>query len=214
MLRLVFGLFLIAGCLSAAAQDIALPAPMVAGGMSFGDALSMRHSVRSFDAGREISSQTLANLLWAAVGINRPDKGMRTNPTARNCQEIDVYVFTDQGVYKYDAMANRLIKRTAGDYRKLVAGTSGFSQSFVLDAPVSVVFVADLNKFNEPSAPSSAMMGAVDAGIACQNVNLFCTAYGLATVPRATMDKEGIAGLLGLTALQVPLMNNPIGYEK
>ena len=213
-LRSVIALLFVVGAFSISAQDIVLPTPVVSGGMSLNDALSRRHSVRSFDAARELPMQTLSDLLWAAVGVNRPDTGMRTNPTARNCQEIEAYVFNKNGVYKYDALANKLMKKADGDHRKLVAGTSGFSQSFVLDAPVSVVYVADLTKFKDPSAPSSAMMGAVDAGIACQNLNLFCTANGLATVPRATMDKDGIAKLLGLTALQLPLMNNPVGYEK
>jgi hypothetical protein len=36
----------------------------------------------------------LANLLWAAFGINRPESGHRTAPSAMNRQEIDVYVIT------------------------------------------------------------------------------------------------------------------------
>jgi hypothetical protein len=39
----------------------------------------------------KLPAQTLANLLWAAFGINRPD-GRRTAPSARNWQEIDIYV--------------------------------------------------------------------------------------------------------------------------
>ena len=45
-------------------------------------------------------------------------------------------------------------------------------------------------------------------------INLFCAANGLATVPRATMDGEGIRQLLGLDARQIPLLNNPVGYPR
>lgn len=58
------------------------------------------------------------------------------------------------------------------------------------------------------------MMGCVDAGNVSENVNLYCQAVGLATVPRATHDKAGISKLLGFTDMQLPIMNNPVGYEK
>ena len=44
-----------------------------------------------------------------------------------------------------------------------------------------------------------------------QNINIFCAAYGLATVPRASMDHAAISALLGLPETKVPLMNNPVG---
>lgn len=43
---------------------------------------------------------------------------------------------------------------------------------------------------------------------------LYCQSVGLATVPRATMDAAGISKLLGLTDKQMPIMNNPVGFEK
>ena len=67
---------------------------------------------------------------------------------------------------------------------------------------------------NLPSGEQSRSMAMVDVGIACQNLNLACTSEGIATVPRATMDVKGISELLGLTAMQLPVMNNPIGYAK
>ncbi len=56
----------------------------------------------------ETSPQMLSNLLWAAFGVNRPDSGKRTAPSAMNWQEIDVYVATQDGLYVYDAKANAL----------------------------------------------------------------------------------------------------------
>lgn len=82
----------------------------------------------------------------------------------------------------------------------------------MLDAPVSIVFVADMA--NLPEEDRTKAMALVDAGIACENLNLACASEGIATVPRATMDTEGISELLGLNSLQIPVMNNPIGYAK
>lgn len=57
-------------------------------------------------------------------------------------------------------------------------------------------------------------MVGVDVGIVCQNINLFCSAAGLCTVPRGTMDQKAIQSLLKLNANQIPVINNPVGYGK
>ena len=77
------------------------------------DALSRRHSSRDF-APKELPWPLLSNLLWAAYGINRVDKG-RTAPSAINSQEIDIYVALPSGAYLYDATANVLQLVAASD---------------------------------------------------------------------------------------------------
>lgn len=196
-----------------AAQTIELPAPDTRGGKSLAEAIAQRHSTREFDPKREISGQQMSDLLWSAAGVNRPESGMRSNPTAMNTQEIDLYVFTADGVYLYNALANTLEKRADGDHRALVAGNSKFTQDFVLDAPISVVMVADLGRFETPS-DFNHTMAAIDAGIVSENICLYCSAAGLATVPRVTMDAEGIKKLLKLSDAHVPFINNPVGYAK
>jgi len=189
------------------AQDISLPAPVKDGGLSVNQSLAERRSVRNFDPGRGLSLQTVSGLLWAACGINREDKGLRTNPTARNFQEIDAYWFDAVGVYYYDHKNNVLVEKVKGDHRGLVAGTSEFRQDFVLDAPASIVLVADTTGPGVTAA-------LIDAGIACENINIFCAGNGLATVPRMTMDVSGIRELLSLPDTSMPVLNNPVGYEK
>ena len=73
------------------AADIALPAPQVEGGRPLMQALKDRRTTRAFND-KPLSQQLLANLLWAAFGVNRPETGGRTAPSARNWQEIEVYV--------------------------------------------------------------------------------------------------------------------------
>lgn len=191
----------------AEAQNIALPSPEMKGGLPVNQALAERHSTREFDKTKEIPLQIVSNLLWATCGINRPESGLRTNPTARNQQEVDAYWFVSKGVYRYDYKANQLVEVVKGDYRHLVAGGEKFKQEFVMEAPASVVLVGDLAKMAERAA-------LIDCGIACENLNIFCAGNGLATVPRMTMDVEGIQKLLGLPETSVPMMNNPVGYAK
>lgn len=204
--------FAAAAISSCAAQDITLPTPAKSGGTPLSEALSMRKSIREFDLSRNLTIQQVSDLLWSAAGINRAD-GHTTNPTALNSQEIAVYLFDKNGVYQYDRQNNRLSRVAEGDHRPLVAGTKEFTQDFVLDAPVSLVMVADIDKF-ERGGDMRLVLGACDAGIVTENINLYCAANGLATVTRATMDQKGIVALLGLRESQIPLLNNPVGYAK
>lgn len=196
-----------------AQNTIKLPAPATTGGMPLNEALATRHSVREYDSTRLLTDQQLSDMLWCAAGVNRPDSKMRTNPTAMNTQEIDLYLFTAEGVYLYDPFANTLEKKAEGDHRSLVAGNAQFTQDFVMDAPVSVVMVADVARFETPAQRNTAM-ACIDAGIVSENICLYCASEELATVPRVTMDAEGIQTLLGLPATSMPIINNPIGYAK
>lgn len=201
------------------AQDIKLPAPSTKGGMPMNKVMASRHSVRSFDSKRDIDKATLGQVLWMTAGINRPDAkpgnngaANRTNPTALNRQEIRVFVFGKEEVWEYIADGHLLRTVWHGDHRSLLAGNSQFTQDFVVDAPYIILFAADLSGLPEDEA--TRQMAMIDAGIACENLNLACVSEGLATVPRATMDKSAISTLLGFTALQIPILNNPIGYAK
>jgi nitroreductase len=87
---------------SGSAQElgpVVLPAPQTEGGMPLMKALKLRATARAF-APDPLPAQTLANLLWAAWGINRPQDGKRTAPSTRNWQEIEV---VSQNVYLFCA---------------------------------------------------------------------------------------------------------------
>lgn len=196
------------------AQDIKLPEPdKKEQSMSIVEALQTRHSVRSYDTSKDLSNQQLSNLCWAACGVAR-DADHRTAPTAMNRKEIRLFAFTKNAVYEYNAAANALLKKADGDHRNLMVsnGGGGFGQDFVMDAPVTLLMVIDFDIFGNNNE-QALMMGCVDAGNVSENINLYCQAVGLATVPRATHDKAAISKLLGLTDKQLPIMNNPVGYE-
>lgn len=188
---------------------IKLNEPDQSRGSAIMKALSDRHSDREFDT-KDLSLQDLSDLLWAANGVNRND-GKRTAPSAMNRQEIDVYVIRKDGAYLYDAGSHTLNPIMKGDYRKAVAGGQ---QDFVTTAPISIVLVANLEKLGNASEENTRIIAAIDAGIVCQNINIFCSATGLSTVPRATMDKDTLKKTLKLSDTQLLLMNNPVGYPK
>ncbi|MDR1102243.1 MAG: SagB/ThcOx family dehydrogenase [Tannerella sp.] len=201
-------------CLAAAGlsaqelQEIRLNAPDKTRGSATMKAFSDRHSDREYSP-QELNLQDLSDLLWAANGVNRPD-GKRTAPSAMNRQEIDVYAIRADGAYLYDAQAHSLKPVAKGDYRAAVAG----SQDFAKTAPVCFVTVINLEKLGDPNAEHTKVIGAVDAGIVTQNINLFCAAAGLSTVPRASMNQEELRTALKLSDTQLPIMNNPVGYPQ
>jgi nitroreductase len=193
------------------AQELAsiqLPAPQTEGGKPLMQALKLRATSRAF-APDPLPLQTLSNLLWAAWGINRPDSGKRTAPSARNWQETDVYVVMAAGAYLYDAAANALKPVAAGDLRALTG-----SQEFVKDAPVTLVFVADSARMKGSQADMQQAYAWGDAAFISQNVYLFCASEGLATGVRAMVERPPLAKALKLGAGQIIAFAQCVGYPK
>lgn len=158
-----------------------------------------RASTRDFDTQKNIDSQTLSTLLWAAWGYNREDK--RTAPSAMNRQEISLYIVTAQGVYLYDAKQNKLAEIAKGDFRK-----SAGMQPFVHTAPLNIIFTADLEK-----APGNDMMF-VDCGFISQNIYLYCASVGLGTVVRGSFNGDELAKILKLNEKQKVVLTQTVGY--
>ena len=189
-------------------KPVKLLPPQTDGGKPLMLALKDRKSTREFAPG-ELSAQELSDLLWAACGINRPDSGLRTAPTAKNMQEIDVYVVKAEGVYLYDAGTNMLMPVLKGDIRE-----STGKQPFVKDAPINLIFVADLSRMRGMSAQDADFYAATDTGFVSQNVYLYCASAGLATVVRGWVDKAGLAKVMKLRPDQKIVLAQTVGYRK
>jgi nitroreductase len=191
------------------AQDltpVSLPAPQTEGGTPLMQALKLRATARAF-APDPLPPQTLANLLWAAWGINRPQEGKRTAPSTRNWQEIEVVVLNAAGAYVYAAAGHALKPIVAGDLRAL-AGT----QDFVKDAPVTLVLVADTSRME--AGPDTQAYAYADAAFISQNVYLFCASEGLATGVRASVDRPALAKALKLRDNQLIVFAQSVGFPK
>lgn len=194
------------GVFAQGSGPITLPPPVTDGGKPLMQVLKERKSSREFGA-EALPPQVLANLLWAAWGISRPD-GRRTAPSASNRQEIDIYVVLPDGAYLWDAKANQLSSVAAGDLRA-ATGT----QDFAAFAPVNLVYVADLAKAGRPPTDPQQMLNVgADAGFIAENAYLFCASEGLATVVRASVAKDALAKALKLRESQTILLAQTVGY--
>ena len=205
MKKLMFTLMLAAVAVNMNAQEVKqLPQPDMQLGVTLTEALQKRRSDREYNADRDITDQQLSQILWAACGVNRPDKKLLTIPTAVNAQDIQVYVCRKDGVALYQPYDNTLKKVSGEDIRPLLAER----QQNMKNAPVFLLIVSDQEKFRH----NAEVYGAMDAGYASQDICLMCAALGLKTVPRAMMNKEAVAKALGLGEKQILELNHPIGY--
>jgi SagB-type dehydrogenase family enzyme len=187
---------------------IQLFSPQIDGGKPLMQALQKRSTSRDFSS-ESLPPQVLSNLLWAAYGINRPDIGKRTVPSASNCQEIDLYVSMASGLYLYDAKTNRLEPIFNEDIRPLTG-----KQPFVKTAPLNLIMVADFSRMEKYSLEKKEAYSHADAGFIGQNVYLFCASEGLATVFRANIDKLALAKAMKLREDQKILFSQTVGYGK
>lgn len=189
-------------------KPIQLPEPKLDQSKSLAQALKDRKTSREFAAG-SLPLQTVSNLLWAACGINRPDGGKRTAPSAYNRQEIDIYVATADGVYIYDPKGNVLNPVVAKDLRALTG-----TQSYFKDAAVNLVYVADLARMNEAPEGDKMYLTSANTGFIAENVYLYCASAGLATVFRAGIDKPKLGEAIKLRPEQRITFAQTVGLPK
>jgi len=188
-------------------RPIELSAPQLERGKLLMQALKERRSSREF-SDKELPLDVISNLLWAASGVNRPDSGKRTAPTAKNWQEIDIYVAMQKGLYLYNPKKHILEPVMAKDIRKFTG-----LQGFVERAPLDLIYVADFSRTGGDEE-SREFYSTVDTGYISQNVYLFCASEGLSTVVLGWIDKTNLAKIMNLRKDQKIILTQPVGYPE
>lgn len=204
----LIGLFLSGAAGAEERKPVSLVKPQMDSGRLLMHVLKERKSTRAF-SGEKLPIRVLSNLLWAANGVNRPATGGRTVPTARNLQEVDVYVATATGLYAYDGKAHVLRPVSKQDIRALTG-----TQSYVKDAAVNLIFVADVHRMEAMAPEDRDLVSATTAGAMVQNVYLYCASEGLAAVVRASIDRPVLAAAMGLRPDQKILLAQSVGYPR
>ena len=197
MKKFLLGFLLMQIATSSLAADIQLVTPQTGGGIPLMEAIKNRRAERLIDA-QMISEQDLSNLLWATWGISSDD-GKRVVPTARNLQDIELYVLLSNGVYIYDAALNQLKQISNQDLRHVV----GKEQEYATIAPVHLLFVTKDKKFGE-----------MHAGSMYQNASLYCASSDLACVVRGAYDRNEIKKALNLENDKEVVITFVAGYKK
>jgi SagB-type dehydrogenase family enzyme len=185
-----------------------LPPPNLNSGKSLMQSLQARKSSRDFST-KKLPVEVISNLLWAAYGINRPESGRRTAPSAVNWQEVNVYVAMADGLYLYNAKEHVLKPVIKQDIRELTG-----KQTFVKDAPVNLIYVADYSRMGGGNAEERNSYSAADTAFIAQNVYLYCASEGLATVVRGSIDRDALAKAMQLRDNQKIVLSQTVGYPK
>ncbi len=204
-------------------KTVILPKPGLVRRLSVAAALERRKTTREI-GDRELSLQTLSNLLWAACGVNRIkgpfDTPGRTAASASNSQEIDVYILTGEGVFLYDPFQNLLRSVLQVDLRSIAVNPG--QASLAVKAPLHLVYVADVDRlvktsgFQEPGLHDPEVQKAycfVDTGMIAANVYLFAASAGLAAWFH-NCNKPALTKRLNLRPDQHVLFAQTVGYAK
>ncbi|MBO6280977.1 MAG: nitroreductase family protein [Alphaproteobacteria bacterium] len=161
------------------------------------DLINTRKSERIYNKNKKIDDKTLSEILWVANGVNK--YGRRTIATARNEQNLKVFVLEENGVWYYNAQDNRLEKVS----NENAIPYTGEEQKFVFDAPVHLIYTS-----------SDKHWGHAHAGSAYQNVYLYATAHGLATVIRGLINFDELHRALKLDKDEFVIAHQPVGYSE
>lgn len=206
--------FFVSSLIAQELSPIKLLPPDLKSGKLLMQSLKERKTTRSFST-RKLPIEVLSNLMWAACGINRPDSGKRTAPSAVNWQEIEVYVAMEEGLYLYDVKAHSLQHVLKKDLRRNTTIFLQPSRSSVAGAPLQLIYVADYSKmWFGRSDEDKNFYSAADTGFIAQNVYLFCASEGLATVVRGMVDKDTLSKDMKLRDNQKIILVQAVGYPQ
>lgn len=176
--------------------NIFLPKPHTDVGKPFMQVLQERKTTREFGP-RIINEQTMGEILWAAVGVNRPN-GKRTIPTSRDSQDLDVYVLQQGGAYRYNPINHslELVNPSILTY-------AAAKQEFVKQADAVLVYV---------SSNPEREVGGMHAGSAYQNVALYAANVGMNNVVLRMIDMDTLHKELHLPDNEYILAAQALGW--
>jgi SagB-type dehydrogenase family enzyme len=191
---------------------VVLP-PVAAVGMSLGEAIRGRRSVREYGDG-SLTMVEVAQLLWAAQGVVRG--GYRTVPSAGATFPLAAYLVArrveglESGVYRYEGRSGELVLTVEGDVSRSLAGAA-LGQECVGEGAVVVVLAADYGRTTGRYGERGIRYVHMEVGHAGQNVSLVAEALGLGTVVVGAFEDARVASVLALPREEVPLYLLPVG---
>jgi nitroreductase len=152
--------------------------------MELFEALRKRHSVRSFDGGRDVPEEMVEELLRSAC----------LAPSAGNVQPWRFWVVRDPEM-------------------KSALAAAALGQNFLALAPVVIVVCADLEAHASSYGRRGVELYSIqDTAAAVQNILLAATALGLGTCWVGAFREEEASRALGLPEGIRPLAMIPVGY--
>jgi SagB-type dehydrogenase family enzyme len=187
-------------------DQVFLLKPTLRGKLSLEASIKQRQSVREF-SNKGLKLFHISQILWSAKMV----------PSAGALYPLDFYLVVGEveglqpGVYYYHQNEHKLKKIKGGDQRKALVSAC-WGQSFVAQAPTSVVITAEYERTTQKYGQRGVRYVHMEAGHSAQNIYLQVTALGLGTVAVGAFDDEEVKKVLSLSDNHQPLYIMPIGY--
>ena len=191
--------------------DITLEQPFSSIDVDLMKAYNLRKSTKYFSE-KEISLKELSTILWSANGVNRED-GKRTAPSPFGKELINVYIFSNIGIYLYDVEQEKLLVLSNKNAKKDIGAESGARGTQT--ASLVLLLTGDLSKLPDFLSKEVKINTAhATAGTIGQNIYLIANALDLGTRFVGSLNVKGIRGCLELSKDEIPLYIMPLGHKK
>ena len=178
--------------------------------MNLPDLLDSRRTIRAFSS-RPVADDDLATVLWAAQG--QTSDGRRTTPSAAGYYPLQLIIVRGrpEGTWTWAPADRSLVPRGRHDVRTALSAAAIGEQPWVLTAPATVVFCADVDGMvehfaDQPPDGRGRRYVDVEIGAAVQNLALSCTARGLGGVIVGGFDDALVADTLDLDTYEPRLL--------
>ena len=188
---------------------INLPKPNQDGSVSLEKAIAARRSRRRF-LPKPLTLEQIGQLCWAAQGQDSRS-GYRTAPSAGATYPLELFVVTEDGLFKYLPAEHALEELTDQDLRGELA-SAAWGQEFVEAAPLTLVFAAEFSRTTNHYGQRGVRYVYMEAGHAAQNVHLQAEALGLGSVAVGAFDDASVAKVLSLPDYLEPIYMVVVGY--
>jgi len=178
--------------------------------------IQARRSFREFTE-ESVTSEDIADLLWAAQGITQTETGFRASPSAGATYPLELYVAADRvdgmdpGLYWYTPAMDRLVPTgLEGELASTIAGAA-LGQEALQRAAAIIVVTAVFDRTTGRYGDRGIMYVHMEVGHAAENVLLMATAKGLGSVPMGAFIEDNVSSVLDLPPEHVPLYLIPVG---
>lgn len=173
------------------------------------EAIAKRRSCREYNSAKG-DKQNLSNLCYFSAGITDEKNALTANPTANNRQQIDLYLVSACGVFRYDPKKHVLLRIADGDHRAITG-----NQDFVAEATYNFIYVTNGEKFAAVTDPEKRVFySGTDSAFMAHNTCLIARSMGLDSIVRAAIDRKAIHSLLKLQPLDMVSLATSVGLAK
>ena len=194
---------------------ISLPEPDRKGNVPLEETIEERRSVREYHEDAP-GLDEIGQIAWAAQGITDPARNFRAAPSAGATFPVEIYLLTsnmedlENGLYHYDPVEHKLLKRSAGDLRQELSAAA-LRQEAITNAPVVMVVSGVLRRTEQRYGDRALRYLHMEAGHVSQNVYLQAVALDIGTVAIGAFSDEEVRDVLDLDPGEHPLYIMPLG---